>query len=108
MTDISKLSQEAKDDFEKWCKVTIKQKRESLGQASSQVEVIKDKVRKTYDEIIYRQGQIMKDKSNIAWHMGWVATLEKQIADIESVFGKIYPDKTQQIRLDVQEDLVDK
>lgn len=98
---IEKLAEQAKVDFDNWCKVTLKSKREALGEASSQVELVKKRVESLYNEIIHRQSDIIKLKGNISYNMGWIATIEKQIADVEDVFGKIYPERLQQLRLDI-------
>lgn len=90
-TDLSKLAAEAKQDFQVWCRVTLKDKRDSLGNANEITKVLKDRVNAIYDDIINRQREISSAKENIAWHMNWIASLEKQIKDIEVASELVYP-----------------
>ena len=103
MSDILKLTEEAKADFMKWAKIQLSQSRDALGRTNDTYDVLKKRVLSIYDDIIKRQSEITTIKSNMQWHANWIATLKQEIRVIEDAIGIIEPNATQKTMLAIQD-----
>lgn len=102
---IEKLANKQKNEFLIWAKQELKSANKSRGDASNSYDMIKKRVLAIYDDIIKRQSEIITMKANMKWHAEWIASLTKNIKDIEKTIGIIEPRSDQKIQLKIQDDL---
>lgn len=86
---IQKLAKKAQDDFNRWAKVTLKHRREELGQALNVYEAIKRRVNDGYIQMEKHLREVNQAKKNMEYHADMIAKIEMEIATLEQIYGKV-------------------